>query len=97
MAYHTGQVTPFKCAADCSLLAGRQTKPAIVKHHRIYDKASGFLAKKLDAVTVFIDEDEHISVAQICRHLVVHNAAQHMKALTHVGRLCEQPVPHAVI
>ena len=55
------------------------------------------MTKKFDAVTVFIDEDKHIAIAQIRCHPVVHNAAQHMKALTHVGWLCEQPVPHAVI
>ncbi len=97
MTYHTGQITPFKCPADSSLLNRRQAKTAVVKHHRIDHKTSRLFTQKLDPVAVLVDEDEYVSVAQICRHLVVDDAAQHVEALAHVGRLGKQPVPHAVV
>ena len=44
-----------------------------------------------------VDEDEHIAVPQVNGHLVVHDSGEHMEALAHIGRLREQPVPHALI
>lgn len=80
-----------------SLLKSGQVETAIVQHHRIDDQASRLLAEQLDPVPVLVDEDEHVAIPQVKRHLVVHDSREHVEALPHVGRLREQPVPHAVV
>lgn len=53
--------------------------------------------KKLDAVPVLVDEDVYISVAGIAVQDVGHYAAERMIALSHVGRLIVQQIPHTVV
>lgn len=95
--YHPIQVPPDQGMARHSLLKSGQVETAIVQHHRIDDQASRLLAEQLDPVPVLVDEDEHVAIPQVKRHLVVHDSREHVEALSHVGRLREQPVPHAVV
>ena len=82
---------------DHPLLKRRKPQPAVIKHHGVYHQATRLFPEKFDAVPVLVDEDEHIAVPQVNGHLVVHDSGEHMEALAHIGRLREQPVPHALI
>lgn len=94
---HPVQVPPDQGMAGHSFLKSGQPEAAIVQHHRIDDQAARLLPEQLDPVTVLVDEDEHVPVPQVEGHPVVHDSREHVEALSHVGRLREQPVPHAVV
>ena len=92
------QIAPFDDAEQgVSTNIGPSTKSTCFKQLGLDDHSSRLPVKKLDAVPVLVDEDVHIAIPQVKGHPVVHDSREHMEALSHVGRLREQPVPHAVV
>ena len=49
------------------------------------DKAAGFPAQELDAVALFVDEDEYIPAHGVAPHLAGDNPAQPVKTLAHIS------------
>ena len=76
---------------------GPSTKSACFKQLGVDGHPSRLPVKKLDAVPVLVDEDVHIPIAGIAVQDVGHYAAERMIALSHVGRLIVQQIPHTVV
>ena len=92
------KVAPFDDAGQgLSTDIGTSTESACLKQLGVDDHSSRLPVKELDAVTVSVDEDVHVAVAGIAAEDVGHYAAERMMALSHVGGLVVQQIPHTVV
>ena len=92
------QVTPFDDAGQgLSTDIRTSTKSACLKQFGVDDHPSRLPMKELDAVTAPVDEDVDVAVAGVAAEDVGHYAAERMIALSHVGRLVVQQIPHTVV
>lgn len=92
------QIAPFDDAGQgVSTDVGASAKSTRLKQLGVDDHPSRLPVKKLDAVPVLVDEDIHIAVAGVAIEDVGHYAAERMVALSHVGRLIVQQIPHTVV
>lgn len=72
----------------------RHPEGSSVQGFRIDDHTTRLVMKQFDAITAFVHEDVHITVHRVVTYFVPDKPGEGIEALSHIGRLAVEPVPH---